>query len=118
LIKRFKSGFERTLDAQLKASGVQFEYEPIKLPYVINHVYKPDFVLTNGIIIEAKGYFRRGETAKMLAVKKAHPHLDIRFVFQEPDKHISGQKTTHAQWATRYGFPWADGRIPVDWLHI
>lgn len=112
----FKSGFERTLDVDLKRSGVSYQYEPVKLDYVIKHTYCPDFVLANGIHIEAKGYFRAGDIAKMRAVKAAHPDLDIRFVFMDADKKISGQKQTHGKWAERHGFPYASGRIPKDWL--
>ena len=112
----FKSGFERTLAAQIKKSKIAFEYEPIKLEYVIKHNYNPDFVLANGIIIEAKGYFRKGDIPKMRAIKAAYPDLDIRFVFMDADKKIPGQKTTHGQWAERHGFPYASGSIPADWL--
>lgn len=113
-----RSGFERTLAAQLKRAKVAFEYEGMKIPYSIEHTYSPDFVLANGVIIEAKGYFRTpDEPRKMRAVKYQHPHLDIRFVFMNAGRKIPGQKTTHAQWATRHGFPWADGEIPEEWLH-
>lgn len=115
-LKSIKSGFERTLAAQLKAAKVPFEYESLKLPYSIDHTYHPDFILPNGIIIEAKGYFRPGDIAKMRAVKRAHPSLDIRFVFMYKDKRIPGQKTTHEQWAERHGFPYASEKIPETWL--
>jgi len=111
-----KSGFERTLAAQLKAAKCSFGYETLKVPYVIKHTYNPDFILDNGIIIEAKGYFRPGDIPKMRAVKAQNPELDIRFVFMDAQKKITGQKSTHAQWAERHGFPWATGKIPVEWL--
>lgn len=111
-----RSGFERTLAHQLKQAGRPFTYETLKLPYVIEHTYHPDFMLDNGIIIEAKGRFMKGDTAKMKAVKKAHPHLDIRFVFMYAHQKISGQKQTHAEWAEKNGFKWADGKVPQEWL--
>ena len=111
-----RSGFERTLAADLNKRKVAFGYETVKLPYVIKHIYNVDFhILDNGILIEAKGYFRPGDVAKMRAVKAAHPDRDIRFVFQQAHKRIPGQKQTHAEWATRHGFPWADGKIPEEW---
>lgn len=113
-----RSGFERTLATQLKMAKVPFEYESLKIPYTINHTYSPDFVLRNGVIIEAKGYFRDArEPAKMRAVKAQHPHLDIRFVFMDAHKRIPGQRTTHAQWAERHGFQWASGTIPEEWYN-
>lgn len=114
-----RSGFERTLDVQLKQSGIGYTYESLKLPYVRHHVYLPDFVLDNGIIIEAKGVLNKrdpNESAKMVAVKQAYPELDIRFVFMKADLPLPRMKMSHAKWAEKYGFPWADGKIPENWL--
>ena len=113
-----RSGFERTLATQLKRAKVSFEYESLKIPYVTNHMYVPDFILDNGVIIEAKGYFRDpAEMAKMKAVKAQRPELDIRFVFMDAHKKIPRQRGTHAEWATRNGFPWASGAIPKEWYN-
>lgn len=113
----YKSGFERTLSVQLAQSNVKWTYETLELPYVLSRTYNPDFILENGIIIEAKGLLDRDSKAKMAAVKKQYPDLDIRFVFMYADKKVPGSKQTHGQWATKNGFPWADGRIPEEWLH-
>jgi hypothetical protein len=46
-----------------------------------------------------------------------YPELDIRFVFMRASNPIyKGSKTTYADWAERYEIPWADGRIPEEWL--
>lgn len=112
-----RSGFERTLAAQLKKAGVSFEYEPVKLPFVIERTYCPDFLLSNGVYIEAKGKLDQDTRSKMVAVKRAHPDLDIRFVFMRAENRLSkNSKQTYAQWADKHGFPWADGTIPDDWL--
>lgn len=111
-----RNGFERALGAQLKAAKCPHGYETLKLPYVRHHVYNPDFILDNGIIIEAKGRFMNDDAAKMIAVKKQYPDLDIRFVFVNAHQKIGGQKNTYAQWADRNGFPWADKRIPEEWI--
>lgn len=116
---KFRSGFERTLHTQLKAAKVPFEYESVKIPYSTQHDYTPDFILSNGVIIEAKGLlnrYKKDEAAKMIAVKAQHPELDIRFVFMDAHKKVVGLKSTHAQWATKHGFQWAHERIPEDWL--
>lgn len=112
----YRSGFERSLAASLKRRKVKFEYESVKVPYVIKHNYNPDFILPNGVWIEAKGYFRPGDVAKYRAVKEQNPEMDLRFVFMDGDKKISRQKTTHGQWCDRHGFPWASGDIPDEWL--
>jgi hypothetical protein len=106
------------LAAQLNASGVKWSYETVKVPYLLEGTYNPDFVLDNGsgIIIEAKGLLDRDSKRKMVAVKKQHPELDIRFVFMQADKKIPGSKQTHGQWATKNGYLWAEGSIPQEWL--
>lgn len=114
----FKSGFERTLDAQLRASGVVYDYEKTKIPYILSYNYIPDFYIpSTDIFVEAKGYLRMTDQIKMRAVKRQHPELDIRFVFMEAAKKVPYTKSTHAQWAERQGFPWAEGTIPEDWLN-
>ena len=45
-------------------------------------VYKPDFILNNGIIVEAKGWFKPTDRVKHLLVQEQYPDLDIRFYFK------------------------------------
>lgn len=118
---KFRSGFERTLNAQLENSGVVFSYESLKLPYTVNHVYLPDFLVVTGagktIVIEAKGRFMPGDQGKMLAVKSQHPDIDLRFVFMDANLPVrKGAKVTHGGWATKHGFPWADKKVPIEWI--
>lgn len=112
-----RSGFERTLAAQLKSKKVKFEYEPLVLNYTISHKYTPDFVIANGVIIEAKGKLDPQTRQKMLAVKAQHPELDIRFVFMRGENKLSkSSKQTYMDWAKKHGFPAADGTIPDEWI--
>ncbi len=112
-----RSGFERTLVMQMRKAKVPFQYESLKLPYSIDHTYIPDFVLPNGVIIEVKGKLDAITRSKMLAVKRAHPHLDIRLVFMRGENKLSKRsKTTYLSWAEKNGFPCADGAIPEEWL--
>lgn len=81
------------------------------------HTYTPDFVLPNGIIIEAKGLFEREDRQKHLLIKEQYPNLDIRFVFQNPKlKLYKGSKTTYGDWADKNGFLWSTRQIPDNWL--
>lgn len=113
----FRSGFERSLATWLKRKNVKFEYETEKIPYVIERNYVPDFKLPNGIYIEAKGVLTPQDRTKMRAVKRENPGLDIRFVFQCASNKLNrSSKTTYGDWADRYGFKWADGAIPEEWL--
>lgn len=105
----FRSKFEKDLaDGPLR--GVA--YEAVRLPYVVPAKdYIPDFVLPNGIVIEAKGVFEAKDRAKSLRVRDQHPGIDLRFIFQTPHKALSSSSlTSYAQWATKHGFKWCGGR--------
>ena len=81
------------------------------------HKYTPDFVLPNGIIIEAKGIFEREDRQKHLLIKMQYPDLDIRFVFQNHKlKLYKGSKTTYADWADKNGFKYSARQIPEAWF--
>lgn len=113
----FKSAFERGIAANLSSRKARWAYEDTKVQYILNGEYNPDFhLLDSGIFVEAKGLLDRESKRKMLAVKRQHPELDIRFLFMMADKKIPGSKQTHAQWAERNGFQWAEGEIPKEWL--
>lgn len=114
----FRSGLEQDNAAWLKKNKVGFTYETMKIKWVsAPHTYTPDFVLENGIIVEAKGRFLASDRAKHLAVKKQHPDLDIRFVFSNSNTKLSkGSKTTYGSWCEKHGFQYADEKIPVDWM--
>lgn len=85
----YRSGFESKLAHQLKRSGVDFEYETLSIEYQRLSTYTPDFILPNGIIIEAKGVWTVEDRAKHLLVREQHPHLDIRMVFMRASNKIS-----------------------------
>lgn len=95
---------------------MSYTYESLQIPYIFEGIYNPDFILDNGIIVEAKGLLDYDDRRKMLAVKKQHPELDIRFVFMDANKCPPRMKSTHAQWAEKHGFPWADKEIPDEWI--
>ena len=115
---KFRSGLEERIAELFENLGVIYEYESTKVPYVIQHNYTPDFLLANGIYLEAKGYWDAEDRRKMLAVKKANPDLDIRMVFQTPYNTISKKsKTTYAQFCDKHEIPWTTFTdIPVEWL--
>ena len=113
----YRSGFEETLASQLKRGGVNFEYETVKLKYVKKATYTPDFILPNGIIIEAKGLWTTEDRKKHLLVREQHPQLDIRLVFQSATNKIrKGSNTTYAGWCEKKGIKYANKLIPESWL--
>lgn len=99
----YRNGYEARCARDL---GSAFAYEPIKLPYVLECVYVPDFVdHAAKRIVEAKGRFPASDRRKMLAVKKAHPEYAYEIWFTNPEALISkGSKTTNKAWAEKHGF--------------
>ena len=95
---------------------VPFGYETETVSYIVERTYKPDFILENGILVEAKGYFRSADQRKHRAIKNQHPDLDIRFVFLRLDSRVQGSQMTCQQWCDKYGFLYAEKEIPKDWL--
>ena len=84
------------------------EYETEKLPYTVEKVYIPDFILYdklgNKIYIESKGRFTSSDRTKMLKVKAQNPLLDIRLVFMQ-DNYLTKRKIKrYTEWATEHGF--------------
>lgn len=115
----YRSGLEREFALFLTKRGVSFLYEPHTLDYTVPGKYKPDFLLPNGIYLEIKGVLNKyddRETAKMIAVKKCNPDKDIRLVFADASIKIPRTKMTHARWADKHGYTYADGHIPEEWL--
>ena len=80
---KFRSKFEETVAEALGLVCPDYEYETLRIPYVVERNYNPDFILPSGIIIEAKGYFKSADQRKHKLIKKQHPEKDIRFVFQK-----------------------------------
>jgi hypothetical protein len=114
-----RSPLEALMAGALERAGVSFLYEAARITFNKPAFYRPDFALPEqAIVIETKGYFMQADRDKMLRIKAAHPDLDIRFLFTEPNNRIGkGSKTTYARWCHRHGFPFAKGgQIPPDWL--
>jgi len=131
----FRSGFEHKVALDLWEREVEFEYEPHQLRYnfpqhntfcthcgnkkcVSPRPYLPDFLLPNGIYLEAKGEFTSKNRKKMLAVIKDHPDKDIRMVFMR-DNWLSKKKhSKYSDWCVTHGVKYCVGeKIPEEWLN-
>jgi len=115
----YRSGLELKVSEHLNNLKVKYDYESIKIEWedLAYRTYTPDFVLSNGIIIETKGMFTAADRRKHLAIKKQHPTLDIRFVFENSRRKLrKGAKSNYAEWCIKYGFRYYDRIIPEDWL--
>ena len=100
---KFRSGLESALYDQLNK---EWKYEPYRLPYIISKKYLPDFVHEGKqVLIEAKGYFRVGDTQKYTAIRDSMPDWELIFVLSDPNKKVrKGSKMTMGQWCDKEGF--------------
>ena len=116
----YRSGFEHKVADQLIESKTKFEYESTVIDYIkpeTKHTYTIDFTLPNGILVETKGRWVIEDRKKHLLIKKQHPELDIRIVFQNAKTKIrKGSKTTYGDYCDKHGIIWAEKNIPKSWL--
>jgi len=115
----YRSGLEQKLALYLTQLRVKYSYESIKIEWedLAYRTYTPDFILDNGIIVETKGMFTTMDRRKHIAIKRQHPKLDIRFIFENSKRKLrKGAKSTYAQWCDRYGFEYDNRVIPEAWL--
>jgi len=119
----FRSKSEEKVADDLSARSVHAGYEDTKLTYTSHHKYTPDFTipLNSGTAVrflEVKGYWESEDRRKIVAVKEAHPDVDIRFVFDNPNTKLRrGSKTSYGDWCDKHGFFWCKGpTVPEEWL--
>jgi hypothetical protein len=116
---QFRSKFEEVVANSLRSQKQRIRYEKLSIKYAIQmyRLYKPDFILNNGIIIEAKGWFRPKDRVKHLLIQEQYPELDIRFLFQNANNPINkGSTTRYCDSCDKYGFKWTEREIPKKWL--
>lgn len=113
---KLRSKLEKRVEDVLVKLKLPYTYEAEKYEYVLpSRKYVIDFRVGD-IILEVKGFLDYEDRLKMLAVKKAHPHLDIMFVFMKPNQKLPRQKKTHAQWAEEHGFKWTTVEELSKWV--
>ena len=115
----YRSGLEHKVSQYLDNLYMKYRYEDIKIEWedLAYRTYTPDFILNNNIIIETKGMFTTADRRKHLCIKKQHPELDIRFVFENSKRKLrKGAKSTYGQWCIKYDFLYYDRIIPENWL--
>ena len=93
---QFRSKFEKNTALSLKREGVEFEYETLKISYTKLATYTPDFIFPNGVIIEAKGFFKPSDRTKHILISQQTDY-DIRFLFQNAYNRLTkNSNTTYA----------------------
>lgn len=114
----YRSKFESEVAKKLDKDGVDFEFESQVVVYVepaTTKKYIPDFILGNGIIVEAKGRWTVHDRKKIVLVKEQNPKLDLRMLFQRDQFLNKGSKTRYSTWCEKRGIPYAVGEIPKEW---
>lgn len=112
-MKKLRNKFELKIFSQLQKAKVQFTYESEKFAYILARHYIPDFIIVTPlgkVYVETKGHLRREDKAKLIAVKRQYPQMDLRLLFYAPNK-------TNSKWAIKNGFKFAFGEIPTEWFH-
>lgn len=122
--KKRRSKLELRFEEILKEAKAEYDYEVTKIPYIIpesNHNYIVDWTVKDKLYLETKGYLSDyQERHKYILVKTQNPDLDLRFVFDNPNKLCGGTKMTHAKWADKYGFKWCgvkDTETIIKWIN-
>ena len=103
---------ERVVQEALAGTGLPFQYESTKLPYVLRRNYTPDFSVDGvAVHIEVKGWWPPEDRAKLKAVRLGNPNDVILVILVRPQTKISKtSKTTYAQWCEQWGILW----LPFD----
>ena len=137
--KDFRSNFEYQFAVFLRKNETSFQYETLKLPWnkkitsafcgecKSNNVYQrkiytPDFILSNGMVIETKGRFTSAMRTKMLAVIEAHTDKDIRMVFMRDNTIKAKRYSSYSNWCKYHGVKFhvvedpKNPTIPKTWL--
>ena len=123
---RFRSGLEVDISKYLELKKIKYDYESLQIDFLRpqqKSYYRPDFILGNGIIIEAKGLFSTADRKKHKIIRSQFgDEYDIRFVFSNAQNRIGKKsKTTYGKWCDMFHFKWHCIRttgvlIPEDWL--
>jgi hypothetical protein len=111
-MNKLRNKFEIKVYKSLKRQKVKFTYETVKIPYVLAKHYIPDFIIQTRlgkIYLECKGYLRPEDKAKLVAVKRQNPALDIRLLFYSSNKR-------NIRWAEKVGIRYAIDKVPLEWL--
>jgi len=133
-----RSKFETLVAASLKRHRVAFEYEPFNVKYSSrvastycqscgskdtrkNRNYRPDFVLGNGIYLEAKGKLTSAERSKIIAILETSDVINLdnyRLLFMRDNTLSKTSTTRYSEWATKHGIIFhvsSTGEVPKNW---
>lgn len=117
----YKSGFEQNIAEYLTKNKVLFTYEsyiyefyaPIRKGICLEcgstgpaqiRTYTPDFFLSSGYVLEAKGKFTSKDRTKMALIKEQYPDEKFILVFQRDNYCNRNKRSRYSDWANLNGF--------------
>lgn len=95
-----RSTYEEKIGLILKKAGVSYDYEG-KVYEFDGTSYRPDFPITDRLIVEAKGYFPRWQQEKYKKFKKAYPDVTLAIVGGQDDVDYAPICNIHIPWSDR-----------------
>lgn len=100
--------YRSTLEQRFHQNNPQLQYEITSFEYIVRHSYTPDFYdAETNTYLETKGLWDAADRAKIVAVLKQNPGINLVMVFQNPNLKIrKGSKTTYADFCDKKGIKW------------
>lgn len=104
LLNTYRSKFEEEV---AKYFGKNVLYEPERISYIqpqVERIYVPDFVTTNGIYLEAKGYWDASDRKKHILIREQYPNRRFILIFMNSSVTLNKRsKTTYADFCEKHG---------------
>lgn len=121
---RFRSNFEKKFMEFSEGLGITPEYESVKMDYILECTYTPDFIFRDkdgriALVVETKGRLTSHDRRKMLAVLQGTMPAEWypRVIFMNPNvKLYKGSNTTYGEWATKNEIKWGTMQDLPKWL--
>lgn len=129
-INGMRSSFELKvadiLSKQASKKDFEWHYESEIIEYTVPPVperiarYTPDFPIVNASgkvwYLETKGLWTVADRKKHLLIKKEHPDVDIRLMFQRDNYIRKGSKTKYSDFCRKNNIKWCVGELDWDWF--
>lgn len=132
---RYRSKFEQKIGDYLTSCHVPFKYEEVTVAYQKeikgecnvcgssdvcgSAKYTPDFLLPNGIFIEAKGKFTSSDRTKLLAVLRSNNQItrdNFRILFMYDNWLTKRKVKRYTDWCAQHNIECAVGHeVPEAW---
>ena len=105
----FRSQLEAGVARHFAAAGLKYTYESSSYGYTTTHKYTPDFFMTDGPIIEVKGYLDSTARRTIKHAAQQNPELAERLEvwFGRACQPLSKRSaTTYGGWCDKNGIKW------------